>query len=116
MLDSPVRETSRSRNVGAIPFRSHLLVHLRELGGNFVQAVALVNLRLDITLSIRLLLEPLLRTALCEFAATARVVVLHVVIHAAVFSSRLDGGLRALNSHVLVEVVLEYGVISLRED
>ena len=115
LLNSTVGKTSWAGDVGCITFWPHFLVHLRQLSDNFVHALTFVELWLYITLPI-LLLDPLLWTTLCKFASTSRIVVLYIVIHATMFSTWLNCGFWTLNSNLLMDVVTESGVISLREE
>ena len=115
LLDCHIRETSWARDVGYVAsFWSHILAHLRELSDK--TNMTLFKLWLNIALSIRLLLNSFLWTILGDFAATTRDVVLNIIIHTSMFPARLDSGFWALNANLVVDIVSEPRVISLREE
>ena len=110
-LNCPFRNSGRARDICGKACFSHFLVHVRQLAWYVSHTASFVCLRLDVSLTVLLLLKPFLWAALYEFVSW--IIILDIIVNTTMLSSRLDSCFRTVIPKFLLPVV-EIGIVSHR--
>ena len=112
-LNGPFRDSGRARDICGKTCFSHFLVHMRQLAWNVSHTASLVCLRLDVSLTVLLLLKPFLWATLYELVSW--IIILDIIVNTTMLSSRLNSCFRTVIPKFLLPII-KIGIISHRYD